>query len=76
MDADAAAVLASQRLETSGWPAILTRAVSGRLLLKLHSGPANSQGVAGVEVSGTQYVLGGVGGDGTGSVRGVDSLVY
>jgi hypothetical protein len=51
VDADAAAALASQRLEDSGWPPILTRAHTGRLLLKLHSGPANPQGVAGVEVS-------------------------
>lgn len=50
VDADAAAAVASQRLESSGWPPILTRALSGRLLLKLHSGPANPQGVAGVEV--------------------------
>jgi hypothetical protein len=50
-DADAAAAAASERLEASGWPPILTRALAGRMLLKLHTGPANSQGVAGVEVS-------------------------
>jgi len=50
VDADAATALASEKLENSGWPSILTRALSGRLLLKLHSGPANQQGIAGVEV--------------------------
>jgi hypothetical protein len=50
VDAGAAAALASQRLEGSGWPPILTRALSGRVLLKMHAGPANPQGVAGVEV--------------------------
>jgi hypothetical protein len=51
--ADAAAAVVSQQLEASGWPSILTRAISGRLLLKLHAGPPNSQSVAGIEV-GTQ----------------------
>jgi hypothetical protein len=57
VDAGAAAALASQRLEGSGWPPILTRALSGRVLLKMHAGPANPQGVAGVEVGGRARLI-------------------